>query len=127
MAHESDASMGTLLRSALDDVRDLFREEVALARAELRQEMSKVGVAAAAFGGAAAAGMFAAMLILTAIALGIGEGMGWPLWTGFATVGVLAGIAGAIVFFGGRRALRDVRGLPPTAHTLKDTVKELQR
>src|SRR3954468_22574709 len=98
MAHESEASMGTLLRSALDDVRDLFREEVALARAEIRQEMTKATAAATGFGGAAAAGWFAGMFILTALALGIAEGLQWPYWTGFAIVGVLLAVAAAVMF-----------------------------
>jgi hypothetical protein len=36
MADTTDASVSGLIRGALDDVRDLFREELALARAELR-------------------------------------------------------------------------------------------
>ena len=42
--------MSTLVRSALDDVRDLFREEIALARAELSQEVSKASTAGIGFG-----------------------------------------------------------------------------
>ena len=125
MAHESVASMGTLVRGALDDVRDLFREEVALARAELRQELTKVATAATGLGGAAIAGWFAGIFILTAVALGIGEGLGWPLWTGFAIVGVLLGIVAGIMFFVGRSAMRAVRGLPHTVHTVRDTVEKL--
>ena len=121
MPHETDASMGTLLRSALDDVRDLFREEVALARAEIRQEVTKATAAATGLGGAAAAGWFAGMFILTAIALGISEGMRWPNWTGFAIVGVLLAIFSAVMFMVGRRALRDMRGLPRTVETVKET------
>ena len=49
----SESSVGGLIRNALDDVRDLFREELALARAELRQELSKLTAGAVRFGGAA--------------------------------------------------------------------------
>lgn len=52
MPHETDASIGTLLRGAVDDVRDVFREEVALARAELRQELSKARSVAVSFAAA---------------------------------------------------------------------------
>ena len=89
MAHESDASMSTLLRNALDDVRELFREEVALARAELRAEVSKAASAASGFGAAAAALVCAGLFLLTALALGIATLMEWPAWTGFAIVGVV--------------------------------------
>jgi Flp pilus assembly protein TadB len=121
MAHESDASMSTLLRNALDDVRELFREEVALARAELRAEVSKATSAASGFGAAAAALSCAGLFLLTALALGIAIFMEWPAWSGFAIVGVVLAIAGAIMFMSSRRTLREIRGLPRTVETVKET------
>jgi hypothetical protein len=121
MAYETEASMSTLLRGALDDVRELFREEVALARAELRAEVSKASAAASGFGGAAAALACAGIFLLTALALGIATLADWPAWTGFAIVGVVLAIAGAIMFVHGRRALREIRGLPRTVGSVKET------
>ena len=120
MAHETDAPMSTLVRSALDDVRDLFREEIALARAELRQEVSKASTAGIGFGGAALTGWFAGTFILASIALGISEGLNWPYWVGFGIVGVLMAIAGGIFYASGRRAVSDMRGLPRTVQTVKE-------
>jgi hypothetical protein len=120
MAHESEASMSTLVRSTLEDVRDLFREEIALARAELHQEMTKASRAAVGFGGAAAAGWFAALFILAAIALGISEGLRLPYWVGFGIIGVLLGIVGGIFYASGRRATGELRGLPRTTAAVKE-------
>jgi hypothetical protein len=119
--YETEASMKTLLRSALDDVRELFREEVALARAELRAEVSKATAAGGRFGAAAAAISCAGLFLLTALALGIATIFEWPAWTGFAIVGVVLAIAGLIMFMSGRRALREIRGLPRTVVTVKET------
>ena len=121
MAHESDASMGTLVRGVLEDVRDLFREEVALARVELRQELSRASSAATGFGAAAVTGWFGAMFILTAIAIGAADLLGWPLWAGFGIVGVLLAVIAGVLFMRGRSALREVRGLPRTVATVKET------
>jgi Flp pilus assembly protein TadB len=121
MAYESDASMSTLLRSALDDLRELFREEVALARAEFHAEVSKAASAATGFGAAAAALSCCGLFLLTALALGIATLMEWPAWTGFAIVGVVLAIAGAIMFMSSRRTLREIRGLPRTVETVKET------
>jgi hypothetical protein len=120
MAHETDAPMSTLVRGALDDVRDLFREEIALARAELRQEVVKASSAGIGFGGAAVAGWFAGIFILGAIALGISEGLNWPYWAGFAIVGVLLAIVAGIFYARGRRAVSTIRGLPRTVETVKE-------
>lgn len=121
MTYDTDASMGALVRGALDDVRELFREEVALARAELRAEVSKATAAGSRFAGAAAALSCAGVFLLTALALGIATLFHWPAWTGFAIVGVVLAIAGAIMFMSGRRALRQIRGLPRTVETVKET------
>lgn len=123
MPHETDASIGGLVRGALDDVRDLIREEVALARAELRQEMSKASGAAVQFGIAGAALLFAGVCFLVAIALGLAALLDWPAWAGFAVVaGVLAAI-GAFTFAGGRRAVKTVQPLPRTMHTIKENFR----
>jgi hypothetical protein len=118
--------MSSLVRGALDDVRDLFREEMALARAEFRLEMSRATSAAARFGAAAASGWLAGMFILTAMALGIAEGAGWPAWTGFAIVGVLLGIVAGMLYANGRSALRKVQGMPRTVETVKEIKETFQ-
>lgn len=123
MTHESDTSMGTLVRSALDDVRDLFREEIALARAEVRQELAKAKRAGINFGGAAAAGSFAGLFILAAIALGISEGLRLPYWVGFGIVGVVLGIVSGIFLAAGRRATVEMRGLPRTTEMVKENFR----
>jgi len=123
MAHESDASMGTLVRSALDDVRDLLREEIALARAELRQELAKARRAAVGFGGAAVMGSFAGLFILAAIALGISEALRLPYWVGFGVVGILLAIVGGLFYVAGRRATVEMRGLPRTTEMMKENFR----
>lgn len=120
MAQQSESVTG-LLRGALDDVRDLIREEVALARAELRYEAGKVTAAGVQFGVAAVALWFAGMFLLVAAALGIATLFAWPAWAGFGVVGVLLAVAGLVAFISGRRAVRSVQPLPHTVESLKET------
>lgn len=119
MAHESESVAG-LLKGALDDVRDLIREEVALARAELRFELSKITSAGVQFGIAAVALWFAGMFLLIAAALGVATLFSWPAWAGFAVVAVLLLVAGAVAFMGGRKAVREVQPLPHTVDSIKE-------
>lgn len=123
MAHETDASIGGLVRGALEDVRELFREEVALARAEIRHELSKVSGAAVQFGIAGTALMLALGCIVVAAALGVAAAFDWPVWAGFAVVAVLLGIVGALAYSAGRRAVSMVQPLPRTVHTLKENFR----
>jgi tetrahydromethanopterin S-methyltransferase subunit C len=123
MAHETDASIGGLVRGALEDVRELIREEVALARAEMRHELKKATAAGVGFGVAAVAAVFAAGCVVVALALGIATLFEWPAWSGFAIVAVLMAIIGAVAYSAGRRAVSTVQPLPRTVHTLKENFR----
>jgi len=123
MAHETDASVGGLVRGALEDVRELFREEVALARAEMRHELHKASGAAVGFGIAAVALTFAAGCLVVALALGIATLVEWPAWSGFAVVAILMAVVGAVGYAAARRAMSTVQPLPRTVHTLKENFR----
>ena len=122
MAHASSpSSVGGLVRGAIDDVRELFREELALAKAEIREEISRVTTAGTKLGIAGVALWFGAMFILAATALGLAAALEWPAWAGFGIVGVLLAIVGAVAGLSARRSLREVRTLPRTVGTIKET------
>lgn len=123
MAHVTEASVPSLIRGALDDVRELFREELALARAEMREEVSKAASSAAKFGAGGVALWFAAMFLLVTVALGISALLEWPAWAGFGIVAVVLAIAGALLVMSGRNALREVRPMPRTLHSVKETFR----
>ena len=123
MAHETEASVGGLVRGALDDVRDLFREEVALARAEMRVELNKAMAAAMRFGAAGVALWFAGMFLLIAAALGISAGLNWPAWAGFGVVAILLAVGGMVMLAGARKAVREVQPLPRTVESIKENFR----
>ena len=119
-ASSSSASVGGLVRSAIDDMRELFREELALAKAEMREEVSKATAGGAQAGAAAVALWFAAMFVLVAAALALATALQWPAWAGFVSVGVVLGVVGLILGAGARRTFRQVRPLPRTVGTIKE-------
>ena len=124
MMDTSHESLGGLVRGALDDVRELVREELLLARVELKEELSKATAAGAQFGAAGISLLFAAAFLFVALALGISAAFDWPAWAGFGIVAILLAIAGLVFVSGGRKAVREVRPLlPRTVHTIKETFK----
>lgn len=123
MAYETDTSLTGLVRGVLDDARDLVREEIALAKAEARLELSKAASAGGRFGAAAVAGWFALMFVLVAFALGIPAAVGWPAWTGFAIVGVLLALGAGLLFMSARGAARRVQPLPRTVESVKENFR----
>jgi hypothetical protein len=129
MAYEDPRheSLTTTLGKIVDDVRELFREEVALARAEVRQEISGFTSLAIWFGGAGAAGAFALSFLLLGIAQAFAMLVGWPTWAGYVSMAVLLGIAAFIAFLAGRSRATTVSAVPQqTVESLKETKEWIQ-
>lgn len=114
-------SIGGLLRGILSDLRTLIKEEIALARVEIREQAGRARMAAMSFGIAAAALAFGATFLLIAIAIGIADLLNWPIWTGFLIVAIVLGIVGFFTLSSGRKQLRAFTPVPEeTVTTLKE-------
>ena len=114
-------SIGGLLRGILMDVRELIREEIALARVELREQAGRARTAAVSFGIAAAALLFGGAFLLIAVATGIADLLDWPVWSGFLAIALLLSLVGLVTLASGRRQLQNVHAVPQeTISTLKE-------
>lgn len=121
----TETSVGELIGNISNDLSQLFRQEVELAKAELKQEASKAGRAGGMLGGAAFAGYLAVVLLSFALVFALGNVMdlGWAA----LIVAVIWGIAGAVLFAGGRRKLKTVDPMPRrTVDTLKEDAQWLK-
>jgi hypothetical protein len=116
-----EESIGSILRGVLMDLRALIREEVALARVEIRKQAGRARGAALSLGIAAASLAFGATFLLVALATGIADAFDWPVWTGFAIVAAVLSLVGFITLASGRRQLQQVHAVPEeTVSTLKE-------
>jgi uncharacterized membrane protein YqjE len=114
-------SIGTLIRGILMDLRTLVREEIALARVEIREQAGRARAAAMSFGIAAASLLFGGTFLLVAIATAIADLLNWPVWAGFLVVAVLLSLVGALTLASGRKKLRSVHAVPTaTISTVKE-------
>ena len=124
MAYEDPRheSLTATLGKIVDDVRELFREEVALARAELRQEISGFTSLAFWFVAGAVAAASAFSFLLLGIAQAFAVLVGWPVWAGYVSMAVLLGVVALVAIQGGRRRARTVSAVPQqTVESLKET------
>ena len=108
---------------AVRNAQDLLRGEIALAKAEARQEASRLGIGAALLAGAAVAAVIALVLLMTTIAWAISEVSGWPVWAGFGVVTVLTFVIAGALGMIGRTRLTAARHMPRTVDTLKENVQ----
>jgi uncharacterized membrane protein YqjE len=118
-------SVGELIGNISNDLSTLFRQEVELAKAELKQEASKAGKAAGMLGAAGYAGHLTVVLLSFALVFALGNVMdlGWAA----LIVGVIWGIVAAVLFVNGRKKLKTVDPVPRrTAETLKEDAQWLK-
>lgn len=115
----AETSVGELIGNISDDLTRLFRQEVELAKAELRQEAAKAGKAAGMLGGAGFAGYLAVVLLSFALVFALGNVMdlGWAA----LIVAAIWGVIGAVLYANGRKKLKTV---DPVPHRTVDTIKE---
>ena len=115
----AETSIGDLIGNISNDLSQLFRQEVELAKAEVKQEAAKAGKAAGMLGGAGFAGYLAVVLLSFALVFGLANVMdaGWAA----LIVAVIWLIVGAVLYTSGRKKLKDV---DPVPHRTVDTIKE---
>jgi fructose-specific phosphotransferase system IIC component len=120
---EHEASIPALIRSVMDDARELIREELALARAELREEASAVQTVGIAFAAAALLAVIGVVLLCIAIGGGIAALLNVSAWVGYGIVAVLL-LGGAYFFMTrGRTSLANIRTLPKTRESLQENIQ----
>ena len=113
-----NASLGDLLGDVTRDLSTLMRQEVDLAKAELKQSATKAGKGTGMLAGAGVGGHFVLLFLSLALMFGLGAIM--PLgWAALITAVVWAIIA-AVLASMGRKELKQIKGLPQTGETLSE-------
>lgn len=117
-AKADNTSLGDLLGEVTRDLSTLMRQEVELAKAELKESASKAGRGGGMLAGAGIAGHFVLLFLSIALWIGLGElmGLGWSAVVVSAIWGVIAAGLASV----GRRELKTVKGMPQTAETLQE-------
>lgn len=124
MSVDRDASLGSIVSGIVGDVQDLVRQEIALARQEVREEVNtakdagiKLGIA----GGVLAVG---GLLLVFALAEGVGALLGGRIWAGYAIVGALFAIVGYVLLSSAQKELKTINPVPQkTVDTMKENVE----
>jgi hypothetical protein len=110
-------SVGELLSDITTDLSTLLRQEVELAKAEMKQSASRAGKGAGMLAGAGVAGHFVLLFVSVAAWWGIGDstGHGWSA----LIVALIWAVIAAVLSVIGRDRLKTVQGMPRTTETVK--------
>jgi hypothetical protein len=95
-----------------------MRQEIELAKAELKQSGTKAGKGGGMLAGAGVAGHFVLLFLSIALwyALGTLMGLGWSA----VVVAIIWGIIAAVLASMGRKELKRIQGMPQTVETIQE-------
>ncbi|MDX6343269.1 MAG: hypothetical protein QOH87_3407 [Trebonia sp.] len=116
----SNTSVGEMMGQVAQDLSLLMRQELDLAKAEVKQEITKAGKAAGLLGGAGFAGYMVLLFGSIAAWWGLANVMDQG-WAALIVTGVWA-VVGAVLFAVGRGRMKQVN---PKPELTVETVKEL--
>jgi tetrahydromethanopterin S-methyltransferase subunit C len=118
-APDTSASVGELVGQVSRDLSTLMRQEVQLAKAELKQEAVKSGKAAGMFGGAGFAGYMVLLFVSIAAWWGLAQVVNHAVAA--LIVALIWAVIGAVLYTMGRRQVRELHPVPQrTAETLQE-------
>jgi hypothetical protein len=118
-------SLGDLLGEVTRDLSTLMRQEIALAKAELKESATTSAKGAGLLGGAGYAGSMVVLFLSLALWAALAALVGWG-WSG-VIVAVIWAVIAAILFAAGRKQLKEVNGAPQTVETLQEIPETFKR
>lgn len=121
----ANSSLGDLLGEVTRDVSTLMRQELELAKAELKDSAARTGKGAGMLGGAGYAAMMAVLFLSIAAWWGLGNAIGRG-WSGLVIAVIWAAIA-LVLFVVGKKRLKSVKGAPQTVDSIKKIPETLKK
>jgi F0F1-type ATP synthase assembly protein I len=121
---QPERSLPELIAVMTHDLSTLMRQEVELAKEEIRVEARQAGKAAQGLGGAAAAGLYAGFSLVLALGFLLDSWM--PTWVAFLVVTLVLATVAALLARRGRAEMKKVDPVPQeTVTTLKEDARWL--
>ena len=122
--YHSEPSLAQLLTGIANDAKELLRQELALAKHEIREDLRKTKTAMLSLGlGVGVAAIGGLLLILMLVHL-LNALAGLPLWACYGIVGGLFLIMGGVLFLIAKHTIARIDVVPPqTVETMKENVQ----
>ena len=111
---------GEIVKELAEEVSNLVRAELDLARAELTEKGKRAGIGIGELGAAGLVALYALGALTACIIAALALAM--PVWTAALIVAVVYGIIALVLYLVGRQQLE--KGLPPTPERTQQTIKE---
>ncbi|MET9324179.1 phage holin family protein [Streptomyces sp. NPDC003038] len=118
-AHDSDDSVGALVTRASQQLSELVREEMQLARVEMTEKGKRFGVGGGLVGGAGLVGFLAAQALTGAVIAAVALLL--PVWASALIVAAVLAAAAAVMAMAGKKQI--AKAGPPAPQQTIESVK----
>lgn len=123
-SHEE--SIPDLIRGTIRDGIGIVRDEILLARTEMREEVVRIKSGLITVVAAVVVGLLAVIMLLDTIAWGAVYAFDWPAWAGFGIVALPLLVIAIVLAVMGRAMLSRERYMPKSVDTLKENAEWLR-
>ena len=124
---DDDRSAGDLIKQVSEQTSKLVRQEIALARLEIRDKLKHFGIGAGLFGAAAFCAVFGAGTLVAALVLALATAM--PDWLAAVVVAVVLLSAAGIMAMSGKRQISEATPAAPeqAVENVQADIEEVKR
>jgi hypothetical protein len=120
-----EESIADLIRGTIRDGIGIVRDEILLARTEMREEVVRIKSGLITVAAAIGFAVLAVIMLLEAIAWGASYAFGWPAWAGFAVIALPLMVIAVVLAMMSRMLSRE-RFMPKSVDSLKENAEWLR-
>jgi peptidoglycan/LPS O-acetylase OafA/YrhL len=124
----SEPTLAQLMHGLVSDAKLLMRQELALAKHEIHEEVRKTKIALVSLGagiGITAVGGLLLIVMLVHLLNALTE---WPLWLCYGIIGGVCAIAGVVLLYRGKQHISQIDMVPQqTVETMKENVRWIKK
>jgi Putative Actinobacterial Holin-X, holin superfamily III len=119
-----EPTLTQLMSGLVSDAKLLLRQELALAKYEIQEEVHKTTTALVCLGAGIGIAAIGGLLFIVMLVHLLNTLTEWPLWICYGAVAGVCLIAGIALLYGGKRQISSIQVLPSqTVETMKENVK----
>ena len=119
-----DRTLGQLVSDASQDLSELVKYEMALAKAEIRDDVKHGAIGGGMFGAAGYFAFLASILLVIAAALGLAEAV--PGWLAFLIVAIVLLLVAGILALVGRGQFKKIKPPERAIRSAKQTIAAIR-
>jgi hypothetical protein len=122
--YNSEPTLTQLVSGLVSDTKLLLRQELALAKHEIQEEVRKTKTALACLGAGIGIAAIGGLLFIVMLVHLLSTLTAWPLWICYGIVAGICVIAGAALLYGSKKQISDIDVVPlQTVQTMKENVR----